>query len=337
MKACFWIAAGASIGGGHVTRAEALADALGSHGFEVMLLAEDPAAVARAGSARFETEALAGRSFARACSEYGAQLAVVDLPHSRPADPRALDELTDSGVPSVSFDASDPTRDHCDLWVDAVSGGVPKLSPRVLPLLGPRYAVLRSGLGAGSTRKPSASGGPLRLLVGFGASDPARLTVRSLTALEPVADRLVVDVLVGALVPADRVGEIEQAARALPRVELHDGVRDPVAWLTTADLGLFAFGNLFLEAAACGVPSVLWHPTAAHALVAAQFQTHAPGPLAIDLGDANAGGMERLATALTDLLDDCDRRAAMSMAATATVDGRGAERVARAAAARVGG
>ncbi len=334
MRACFWIDAGPLIGGGHVTRAEALASALAPLGFESVLLADDPDAVRHAGSGHFEIAALASGGFAATCVERGARLAVVDLPHTRPAEPDALRALTDTAIPSVAFDSSDPTRRGCTLWVDAVAADAPGRVSTTPGLLGPRYAVLRRGLGPGREpeREPRGSA-PLRVLVGFGAADPAGLTARALDALAAAGPRLSVDVLLGPLLEADQISAIESAARALPRVRLHRGVSDPLELLKRAQLGLFAFGNLFLEALACGVPSILWHPSAAHAEVARRFASHSDRPLAIDLGDATERASEpELRAAVIELIGDARRRDALSAAGPSTVDGLGAERVARAAA-----
>ncbi len=342
MRACFWIDAGRQTGGGHVTRAEALAGALAPLGFDSTILADDPSAVRAAGCERLEVAALGDEGFAATCARRGARLAIVDLPHTRPAEPAELDALTALGIPSVAFDSSDPSRSRCDLWVDA-SGPEPPSAPSspslVCPLLGPRYAVLRRGLGPGLAADDDEPGAPLPLLVGFGAADPARLTARALRALAPLGERLGVDVLLGPLVPAEAKAEVETAARALSKIRVHQGVRDPLPLLQRARLGLFAFGNLFLEALACGVPCVLWHPSAAHAAIAQRFASQCADPVALDLGDAtatstadDAGLRERV----TDLLEDGGRRRALSRAAVAAVDGRGAERVARAAARLVG-
>lgn len=334
MKACFWIDADAAVGAGHATRAQALADALGSHGLRSILFAEDVDAVRRAGVTWSDVEPLAGRSFARVCAEQKARIAVIDLPHTRPAAPAALAELVASDVSLIGFDASATDPGGFDLWVDAVSGAcrpVP-VPVRGRCLRGPRFAVLRAGLVRDDAPFRSRPASIPRVLIGFGAADAASLTARALRALRGLGERMIVDVLVGPLVaPAARVA-IEQASGDLPRVVIHRDLVDPVPLLRQADLGLFGFGNLFLEAAASGLASVLWHPTPEHAEVSARFQAHAPRPFAVDLGAACATAPAALEAAVRALLADRAQREVLSLRAARIVDGRGAERVAAAVA-----
>ncbi|MGH0033717.1 MAG: hypothetical protein ACQGVK_01675 [Myxococcota bacterium] len=334
MRASFWIDAGPRTGGGHVARAESLAAALAPFGIHSTLVADDASAVRSAGSDRFEATDLPEAGFAAACRAQAADVAVVDLPHTRPADPRELAALSSAGIATVAFDASDPTRSQCDLWVDAVADGATPLPPRVRGLLGPRYAVLREGLGPSRSPQPREAGEPVRILVGFGAADPARLTARALRALAPLGAQVSVDVLVGPLVPDEVADDIALAADALPRVRLHEKVRNPLDLLQSTQLGVFAFGNLFLEAAACGVAAVLWHPSGAHAEVSERFARHFEVSPAVDVGAAGERSDPRsdveLCDAIEGLLRDPVRRSALSKAARRAVDGRGAERVATA-------
>ncbi len=337
MRACFWIDAGAAVGAGHATRAQALAEALGRYGFHSTLFAEDVGAVRRAGVPPSWIEPLAGRSLAHVCAAQRGSVAIVDLPHTRPATTDALAALVDSGVPIVGFDSSAADPSVFDLWVDLVADrGKPQPAPDRC-LRGPRYAVLRAGLCRRDRTSTPRSAARPRLLIGFGAADPAGLTARALWALRGIGDRMSIDVLVGPLVGPRARAAVERAASALPRVTLHRDVFNPVSLLQAANLGLFAFGNLFLEAAACGLASVLWHPTREHADISARFQTHAPQPFAIDLGSACDGTPEALEAAIRALLESPDQRDALSSHASRVVDGRGAERVASAVVARMEG
>ncbi len=333
MKACFWIDADAAVGAGHATRAQALANALGSHGLRSILFADDVGAVRRAGVTWSDVEPLAGRSFARVCAEQKARIAVIDLPHTRPAAPSALAELVDSDVSLIGFDSSATDPGGFDLWVDAVSDACRPVPVRGRCLHGPRFAVLRAGLVRDDAPFRSRSASLPRVLIGFGAADAANLTARALRALRGLGERMIVDVLVGPLVaPASRIA-IEQAGGDLPHVVIHRDLVDPVPLLRKADLGLFGFGNLFLEAAASGLASVLWHPTPEHAEVSARFQAHAPRPFAVDLGAACATAPAALEGAVRALLADRAQREVLSLRAARIVDGRGAERVAAAVAA----
>lgn len=337
MRACFWIDADSVVGAGHATRAQALAEALGRYGFRSTFFAEDVGAVRRAGVTQSRIEPLVGRSLAQVCSGQGGSVAIVDLPHTRPATPDVLAELVDSGVPIVGFDSSVADPSVFDLWIDLGADRCTNESQPARCLRGPRYAVLRAGLFRPDRTRSSRSTSLPRVLMGFGAADPAGLTARALCALRSVGDRMDIDVLIGPLVAPDARTVIEKAASALPRVTLHRDVCNPIALLQEADLGLFGFGNLFLEAAACGLASVLWHPTREHADVSARFQKYAPQPFALDLGAAYDGTPEALEAAIRALLENPGQREALASNASRVVDGRGAERVASAVAARMAG
>ena len=328
-RACFWVDAGSQVGAGHVRRAEALADALAKRGVESFLVADDAAAARRVASGAHPVEARGERSLRDCCEQLDADFAVCDLPHTRPAPLGALGELAATGVRRIVFDAAPEATAEAELVVNAVA------SPRDYPdavrarlLLGPRYAVL--GVGFAALRTAPRSGEPVRVLVGFGASDVAGLTPLALDALAPLASRLSVDVLLGALVGDEARATARRAAGALPDCRLHCDA-DPVPLLARADIGVLGFGQLFLEAAAAGLACVLWHPSPAHAQVAARLAARARGRIAWDLGAAPGGDPAALSRAVATLSSDVPLRRELSAAAASAVDGRGAERVAQAA------
>ena len=111
MTVCTWLDAGRAVGGGHSVRCAVLARRLvEAHGLEMVAFAPDPAAVRRAVGSALRIEALStdpgAVGFAEACRKVGARLAIIDLPHTRPADPAELAALGQQGVPRLLFDTS---------------------------------------------------------------------------------------------------------------------------------------------------------------------------------------------------------------------------------------
>lgn len=334
MKASFWIAAGREAGGGHAARADALAEALWERGFESILYVDDPEAAEAITSGRATVVPLGASSFPAVCETARPDLAVIDLPHQSPASPDDLRRIAASGAVRVAFDSSDPTGQECELLVNAFStpAAAPGTGPQLLQ--GLEYVVLRRGFARAQERREWREP-PLRCLVAFGASDAAGLTPAAIAALEPLGDRATADVLVGPLVSPSASREIRERAEPLGG-RVHTGVRDPLELMLAADIAITSIGSLFFEAAATGLPAILWNVSPAHAELAEQLSRLAPEPIAVNLGAADAGERTRLTDAVARLVDDGDERAGLSRAAAAAIDGRGADRVADVASDLVG-
>lgn len=209
----------------------------------------------------------------------------------------------------------------------------PPAGPRILA--GASYALLRSELRDASPSARASSGGPRRLLITFGGTDPARLSLPALraalalTMTEPTALR------VTALVSRDHpdLAAIEALAaqsglppERAPSIE-HE-VKDMVALLSSVDLALTAAGSTCWELARMGVPMLV--------VIVAENQ------LVVERGVTACGAARSLgrAGALTEpmiaeelqrfVTTDTDTLEAMSRAGMALIDGQGAGRIARA-------
>ncbi len=194
-------------------------------------------------------------------------------------------------------------------------------------LIGPRHALLRpefAALRATTLATRVAAGHPLRrVLVSMGGVDQPNATGAALAALAALPGLEAV-VVMGAAAPALEAVRAQAAALPFP-VDLHVDVPDMAALMAGADLAIGAAGGTAWERCALGLPTLL--------AVLADNQTAAAAALAasgaaLDLGRADAPGF---ADALSRALAEVQRPGtlqALSEAAAAVTDGKGAARVA---------
>lgn len=190
-------------------------------------------------------------------------------------------------------------------------------------LAGTRYRLLRREFLRARPR-PRVPGPGRRVLVLFGGADSRNATLSVLEALDRVlGPEHEVRVAVG---PANRHGsELERmAGRAGFVCELLRNAADMPGLLAWADMIVTAGGGASREAAALGAPLVL--------LPVAENQLPNVRELCAAGAGVSPGGPESLSGAgfadmVRDILEDGDRRAAMSEAGLRLVDGKGPERV----------
>ena len=166
-------------------------------------------------------------------------------------------------------------------------------------------------------RKEHGSG-RAQLIVTMGGSDPKDFTRLALKAVTRVATPLQALFVIGSgfADPGALTKEIEAAGFEA----LYD-VAVPAAEFARADLALISFGVTAYEMAALGVPSLYVTLTEDHANSASAF-------CQAGMGETVPQDPDSIASALTRLIVDQDRRNAMSERGRATIDGKGAERVA---------
>lgn len=333
--------AGARIGLGHAMRCLALAEAWRELGGPVAIASvELPASVA----ARFERagvaiEGLAGveigspedaRATIAAARARGAKWIVADG-YALAADYLAL--LRGEGRLVALVDDHGLAGSPVDLIVNPNAGAGPELyaASRARVLAGAPYALLRATFRKGTRRERRFDARPLALLLAFGGSDPPRLSARAVRAAiaGPVATgAAVVTAILGPA--AENASEVEAVARAAPAgtVRVLRDVDDVAPEYDRADLAFAAAGSMGWELAFRGVPMLVTtvadnQRVVANALAAAGAARYA--------GDAVALDDARLAREIDAFvaLSPAELRA-MAQAAMTLVDGRGAERVARA-------
>ncbi|MBR0757037.1 UDP-2,4-diacetamido-2,4,6-trideoxy-beta-L-altropyranose hydrolase [Bradyrhizobium jicamae] len=228
----------------------------------------------------------------------------------------------------VIDDVADRPHD-CDLLLDqnlvaAMETRYAKLvGATCMPLLGPRYALLRPQFAEARRQLPPRSDELRRILICHGGSDPTNETAKALTAIRHLAaNGLAVDVVIG---PSNPHGsEVAALCQALPDVELHRGADDMAGLMARADLAIGAGGIMNWERCCLGLPTI--------ATAIADNQVGGLTALAragaVDyLGHAGTVDSAQLADAIAALRRDAGRVRAMGAAALSLVDGQGADRV----------
>ncbi|HMP74765.1 MAG TPA: UDP-2,4-diacetamido-2,4,6-trideoxy-beta-L-altropyranose hydrolase [Kiritimatiellia bacterium] len=182
-------------------------------------------------------------------------------------------------------------------------------------LMGPRYALLRAQFRNLPRRSPS---GPVRrVLLTFGGSDVLRLADRVVNLFASFAGPLEIRLVAGRLAGTG-------ALHAGPhRIDVLHDVAHMADLMTWADLAVATAGQTIFELAATGCPAIC--------LQVADNQRYT-GELCRRIGSAEIRDARRvtdreLVELIRNLLNDPIRRAAMSRAGQAAVDGLGAMRV----------
>jgi spore coat polysaccharide biosynthesis predicted glycosyltransferase SpsG len=222
---------------------------------------------------------------------------------------------------------ADHGADHgADAVVDhSLSAREDRYPGAALRLLGAAHALLREEFrDPPGTREPSDV--PV-VLVSLGGSATESLVPRLLEGLEAADRRLLARLVAG---PHDELGSLAgdgpltRGSATVIRVPPGPTLRPE---LERADLALLAAGGVRFEAARLGVPMLL--------VVLADNQVEdarafAEAGAARRLGWWRDATPESMGAALREMLDDTEARRAMGARGQALVDGRGAERAARA-------
>jgi len=314
--------AGGDIGFGHVARVTALVDAwlgLGGratvvgHGITGGALSrlQDLGATVVMGSEKaFESRAPEATALVVDGYAFGAQLQQRWASFGPPLV--AIDDVAD-------FPPAADVVVNQNLGFDAARYGATDATL----LVGSRYALLRSEF-----RGPAERPGPgrRRLLMSFGGSDPARLTlpmVRAMLARVP-AD-VTLDVVVGGGLTGPPRAQLERLAELQERrVKLHMDVRDMAALMRTASAAVVAAGSTVWECMACGVPVVMVAVADNQRVVIDGVASQQAG---VSLGWHADIDPADAADAVRHLLADTERREALSVRGRELVDGQGVMRV----------
>jgi spore coat polysaccharide biosynthesis protein SpsF len=188
---------------------------------------------------------------------------------------------------------------------------------------GPEYAILDPAFARVPRRLSNVVSEP-RILVSMGGSDPYRLTLQALRALDSMEEEFHVTVAVG---PAF-LHEIElqtwlAGARRQYESRREDSLLD---LMVNSDLALVSFGTTVYELAAAGLPAIALSITEDHAQAAEVFVRL--GSL-MHLGLFSNVSDEQIQSAVRELLNGQELRLGMAQRGQALVDGKGAERVAK--------
>lgn len=217
-------------------------------------------------------------------------------------------------------------RQHaCDLLLDATPRDPGDYAALVAPetelLVGPRYALLRPEFAArrelGRQRKQIE-----RILVSFGGSDPADFTGRTLRVLAGVPHPPHVDVVLTRGAP--HLDAVRTLAVNLPGCRLHVDTEQMADLMEAADLAIGAGGTTSWERLCLGLPAIVT-PIADNQLGVVEALRAYGAAIEVPAGRDYE---RRLGEALGFLAGQPGVIADMSCRAAATVDGRGANRVA---------
>jgi UDP-2,4-diacetamido-2,4,6-trideoxy-beta-L-altropyranose hydrolase len=220
-------------------------------------------------------------------------------------------------------------RDHdCDVLLDqnmvaSMSRRYADRVPRAcIQLLGPGYALLRKEFSSLHEAAHPRNGPVRQLMILMGGADASNETekaIRAVARIEQVA--LIVDVVVGAEHPA-----IERIMAACERhaYRSHVQASNVAELMAGADLAIGGCGGTSWERCCLGVPAVCVSLASNQEAIAEGLA--ASGAI-LNLGMAAKVGEAALSQAVLDLVHDHARRAAMSKASLALVDGKGAHRV----------
>ena len=328
MKALFRCDASPTIGGGHVTRCLALAEALAASGWQVDFAssAETRAMIPALGQGGFPVRVLSGvgDEAAEVAAVAGGEVDLLVIDHY--GRERRFETACRAFARRILVLDDGTGRDHdCDLLLDAAAPSAAAYAGRVPAgarvLTGPAYALLRGAFLEHRRRSLARRDGrPVReILVSLGATDPFNATPAALAALESVADEVTLTVALSAKAP--HLEEVRHRLRDRTRLVL-DG--DMPRLLAEADLAIGAAGGSAHERAVLGLPSILVILAENQRGVAdTVFQAGA----AVDGGGLDGGLPERLAALTCRLIAQPEERIRLAENAAAFVDGRGSLRV----------
>ena len=331
LRVLFAPAAGAHIGGGHIMRDLALAQALHARGAAsvfavppwgerlVERFAETPASahpLDRSGEPALIALAVeAVHPDVLVLDDYGLEAAAT-APLRRPGLSLAVvDDLADRSY-------------ACDLLADPgyarAAGDYASRTPQGCEVLaGPRYALLRPGFARSDISPGPDCDRPVqRVFVSFGLSDVGAVAARAVERLRPRAPRARFDVALAG--DAASLPRLRALAAADPGLRVHADVRDVARLMREADVAIGAGGSATWERCALGLPSL--------AVVVADNQramigrlAQAGAVLAVELGAPDFEA--QLDTAFDRLCAPATRRA-LVQASSPLCDGHGSVRVA---------
>jgi len=198
--------------------------------------------------------------------------------------------------------------------------------PHTQLLVGERYALLREEF----AREPNRSVRRVveRVLISVGGMDRHGLTRQLMAWTRRALPEAAMEVVVGPFFAPSEIRRLEQAAQAESRITLH---RDPATirdLMVSCDLAVTGGGQTTYELAATGTPAlsirIFENQTGNLAGLSAKGALRWVG----DVRDGDLG--DKVQCGLAELAAKPDQREAMSRSGRRLVDGRGAERAAKA-------
>jgi UDP-2,4-diacetamido-2,4,6-trideoxy-beta-L-altropyranose hydrolase len=327
--------ASTAIGGGHVSRCLALAEALTAGGARCVLATGPETRTVVRHLEAFDGEPIELPAGADGTTEAatlahrfpdGVDWLVVDH-YGRDASFERLCRPWARRILSID-DLADRPHD-CDVLLDQTSAGRAEAYRPLVPadcrlLLGPAFAPLRRQFREYRRRRARPDAAAIRrVFVSFGAVDTRDLSSTALSALADAGFGVPVDVVIGRTAPHRQ--SVERLAAGVPfPVTVHSDVDDMAGLMAAADLAIGAAGVTSWERCALGLPAIVVVVADNQRLVAAELGDRGAAQV---LGEADDVSTADIAEALRALAAALHRRQAMARAASAICDGLGAERV----------
>jgi len=315
------------IGGGHVARCLALAEALKQRGADVHFIVRGELDLARSGVtahalAAQEPDDAGTRRILEGLPERPRWLVVDHYGLAAPWE-SAVSDLVDRIF--VLDDLADRPHD-CDLLLDQSALGTERYAAlvpeRCQVLYGLEHALLRSEYAEARATLVEHPPGIRSILASLGAADPDNVTRQVIEGYQRISAAPPLVVVAGRQNP--HIAILEAVCAEDSRISLRIGVERMWELLVECDLAIGALGVSTWERCCLGVPSLLVGLTPAQDEIAADLARRG---LVRYLGPSPALGPAAYERAITEALADPSAVRAMAARGMATIDGRGAERV----------
>ena len=193
-------------------------------------------------------------------------------------------------------------------------------------LLGPQYALLRKEFQNVPLRQAAEQ--VHNILVSTGGADFEHVALRCVQyLLEQPPGHVTYHVVLGAM--NQDISEIERISAGCPHILLHQNVSDMRSLMLRCDTAVSAGGTTLFELCACGLPTVTYVLADNQIMNAASFEE---AGLMLNAGDIRGNGryVEHIFERLELLVRDRPLRQRMAGQMQTLVDGRGANRLAKA-------
>jgi len=263
------------------------------------------------------------KELARFLKRNGIDILFIDVKHPYPES--AIRALKREGSRVAAFDPPLDAASCLDLAVFPDASALFEIPDEPAYLRGPKFFPLRLELKR--YKKPNRTDrSPARILLFGGGGDECDLTSLFLDALTMLKRDIEVALLLSSANP--KRAHIASKLRDYPHaVHTFTDIDNPAALFAQADMALTAYGAIVYELAYFGVPTL----TASHSLKNAKSESLAARlGFFMPLGYWEGLRAADIADELERLLTDTQLAESLSQKARRVVDGKGAERIARA-------
>jgi spore coat polysaccharide biosynthesis predicted glycosyltransferase SpsG len=248
---------------------------------------------------------------------------VTDSPH---IDSDYLGEIGELVPVVIAMNDSATGRFASDLVINPMLGHPLsdfELGPRTQLLGGNRYAMIRAEFRRARNVRATEPSGPQRVMVALGGGDTSQYSVPIVKSLLQRKRIEKVDLILG-VEPSNKKAMEALQADSGGRLTIIADARDLGIRMTKSHLLITGGGNLALEAACVGMPTLMVIRSDAHEMNAVQLDEIGAAQY---LGKLATTSSNSVADAAEAILDDSFERKAMSRSGRLLIDGRGGDRI----------